>query len=142
MSGNKTNQTLSAKQQRAIKALLTEPTTRAAAEAAKVSEATIWRWLADPDFDQAYRAAREQLYEATLASLQEASTLAVETLRQVMDDPKAPAPARVSAARCVLEMSIRARETLDVEERLRELETYFDTLSSRAVKISGMKIPV
>lgn len=34
---------LPAKQQRAIEALLTEPTTCAAAEAAKVSEAAIWR---------------------------------------------------------------------------------------------------
>lgn len=44
------NKTLTAKQKRAITALLTERTTRDAAKAAKVSESTLWRWLADPEF--------------------------------------------------------------------------------------------
>src|SRR5262245_8742563 len=117
------NGRLSAKQQRAIEALLTEPTTRAAAQAAGVGETTIFRWLAEPAFSTAYRAARSRLLESTLTELQAASTEAVETLREVMNSPLAMPAARVSAARAVLEFSLRAREEIEIEERLRALES-------------------
>jgi hypothetical protein len=118
--------TLTAKQLRAIEALLKEPTTVAAAKAAKVSEATIFRWLADPLFDQAYRQARGRLLESTLTALQCASGDAVQTLRGILSDPLAQAPARVSAARAILEFSLKAKEVLEVEERLRTLERRFE----------------
>jgi hypothetical protein len=113
---------LTTKQQRAMEALLATPTVLAASEAAGVSKTTIFRWLADPDFSAAYREARGQLLEATLAALQAAGAAAVETLKTVMKDETAQPSARVSAARTVLEMTLRAREVLEVEERLRLLE--------------------
>lgn len=122
------NETLSAKQLRAMDALLREPTTRAAATAAKVSEATIWRWLAESGFAEAYSAARGRLLEGTLTALQAASTDAVSTLREVMADTTAQPSARVSAARTVLELALRAREELETEERLRVLEAAMQPL--------------
>ncbi|HMV46680.1 MAG TPA: hypothetical protein PLD20_13930 [Blastocatellia bacterium] len=113
---------LSTKQQRAIEALLTEPTTRAAAAAAEVSEATIWRWLAEPEFSIAYRAARGRLLESTLTALQSASVDAVVCLREILNDKTAQVSARVSAAKSVLELGLKAREVLEVEERLAYLE--------------------
>lgn len=125
------NERLSAKQQRAIEALLTEPTTRSAAEAAKVSEATIFRWLAEPVFAAMYREARGRLLESTLTALQAASADAVTCLRDVINDKAAQVSARVSAAKTVLELGLKAREVLEVEERLAYLEKAFEVKNSR-----------
>jgi AcrR family transcriptional regulator len=114
---------LSSKQQRALEALLREPTIQAAADAAGVSKATIFRWLAEDVFSAVYRDLRGQLLESTLTALQQASGDAVATLRTVMTDETAKGSERVSAARCVLEMSLKAREILETEERLADLET-------------------
>ena len=113
---------LTPKQQRAIEALLKNPTTRAAAQAAGVSETTIFRWLADPAFSKAHREARGRILESTLLALQSASSDAVQTLRAVMNDHDALPAARVSAARSVLEFALKARTELEIEERLAALE--------------------
>lgn len=120
MRGNRP--TLTARQIRAIQALLEEPTTAAAAQAAQVSEATIFRWLADPAFSAAYREARSRLVETALTALQSASSEAVKTLRNTLTDPHAPPNIKVSAARAILEFSLKAREALDFEDRLERLE--------------------
>jgi hypothetical protein len=116
---------LTARQLRAIAALCEEPTTRAAARKARVGEKTLWRWLNDPAFAAAYQRARSRLLEDTLVALQAAGIEAIETLREVMAAKSGPASARVSAARCVLEMALRGREIIEVEERLRALEDTF-----------------
>lgn len=115
-------ETLSKKQVRAIEALISQPTIRAAAAAARTSETTLWRWLNDPVFDQAYRQARSEILENTLTVLQARSTQAVETLVEVMEDGSALPSARVSAARTILEFSLKVRETVEIEERLRAIE--------------------
>lgn len=113
---------LTDKQRRAIAAILSEPTVRQAAESAKVSEASLYRWMADPEFSAALKDARSRALESTLSSLQGASGKAVETLHSVMDDPEASASSKVMAARTILEMSLRARDLIEVEDRLRALE--------------------
>ena len=128
------NKRPSARQQRAIEALITEPTTRAAAKAAKVSEATIWRWLTDPIFSTAYKDARSQLLESTLTALQAKGQAAVEALADVMTNAVEYPSARVSAARTILEMTLKAREVLEVEERLREVEAKLAAQTAPAVK--------
>ncbi len=127
------SQTLTAKQARAIKALLEEPTTTAAAAAAKVSVPTIFRWLANPTFSAAYREARSRLVETALTRLQSASSDAVKTLRATLTDPLAQPSVRVSAARAILEFSLKAREMMEFEERLERLES---TLLKSARKIA------
>jgi transposase len=51
---------LNLKQQRAIQALLSEPSIRQAAERAAVGEKSIRRWLQRPDFKEAYQRARQE----------------------------------------------------------------------------------
>jgi DNA-binding MurR/RpiR family transcriptional regulator len=133
MNRNETSEQdgLTAKQQRAIESLLREPTVQAAAEAAGVSKATIFRWLACPGFSAAYREARGRLLESTLTALQAASTDAVTCLREVINDKAAQVSARVSAAKTVLELGLKAREALEVEERLAYLEKVFEVKNSR-----------
>jgi hypothetical protein len=123
---------LTDKQQRAIVALLSEPTAKAAAKAAKVSDATLFRRLHNPAFSDALKDARGQALESTLSALQGASGKAVKTLYELMGDATAPAPARVSAAKTVLEMMIKAHDILVNEERLRLVELRLLTITNEA----------
>jgi len=70
------------KYDRIIGALLSEPTREAAATKAGVSPATIFRYLAVPSFQRAYREARARLFESAVSQLQAASLEAVGTLRE------------------------------------------------------------
>jgi len=103
-------------------ALLSEPGLTSAAKAAGVGKATLWRWLQQPAFREAYRRARREAVEHARALLQQASGEAVETLREVMNDPDTPPAPRVSAARTVLDMATQATKTEEWEERLAALE--------------------
>jgi hypothetical protein len=134
MAENVRTESLTPKQQRTIQALLEHPTARAAASAAAISEGTLYRWLAEPAFSRAYRAARNHLLEGTLTALQAASSEAVQTLRQVMQDAEAMVTARVSAARAILEFSLKAKEQLETEERLSELERRVEAQSKGNLK--------
>lgn len=125
-------ESLQPKQIKAIEALLREPTTAAAAKAARVGEATIFRWLADPAFSAAYKEARGQLLEATLTALQAAGGDAVKCLVEVTNDKEAQVSARVSAAKAIIELGLKTREVLDVEERLKALEERFGERESYA----------
>lgn len=113
---------LSAKQVKAIECLMSEPTTKAAAKAASVSEVTLWRWMNEPTFATAYRKARAQLLDGALTALQAAASAAVQTLRDVMNNRLAKPSEKVSAARVILEFSLKAKDALETEERLRVLE--------------------
>jgi hypothetical protein len=57
-------------QERAILALLNQPTIGKAAEEAKVGERSLYRWLKDPTFAGAYREARREAFRHANASVQ------------------------------------------------------------------------
>jgi hypothetical protein len=122
MTRNESHNELTAKQNAAICALLNQPTIKAAAEASKISEASLYRWLATPAFSIALKDARDRALEAALSALQGASGKAVETLYEIMGDASAQASTRVSAAKTVLDMMIKAHDILVNEERLRVVE--------------------
>jgi DNA-binding MurR/RpiR family transcriptional regulator len=113
---------LSRKAQQAIAALLTASTLAEAARTAGISEPTLWRWLQRAEFQAAYREARRAAVGQAVAHLQRASGEAVETLRAVMRDLDTPASARVSAARTVLDLALRAVELEDLAARVDALE--------------------
>lgn len=116
------SQNLSGKQEQALIALLTEATVEAVAVKAGVTPRTLYRWLNDPPFVGAYRAARRQAVQHATGRLQQAASEAVTTLRDVMTDTTAPAPARVNAAKSVLELAVKAVEIEDLTARIEALE--------------------
>ena len=120
MSGH--GQKLSRKEEAAISALLTQGTLAEAASLAGIGEATLRRWLQRDDFQAAYRRARRETVSQAVAHLQRVSGEAVETLRTIMNDDQKPSSARVTAARVILEMSIKAVELEDLEVRIAALE--------------------
>ena len=114
--------TLTAAQNRAVVALLTESKLQDAAKAAEVSRTTLYLWLQQPAFQEAYREARRQAVSRATSRLQQISSEAVEVLREVMNNKSAQPAARVGAAKTVLDMALEATETEDLAARVEALE--------------------
>lgn len=110
------------KKERALGALLTESTLGAAAKVAGISESTLWRWLKEQEFAEAYRELKREAVGQAVTRLQQISCQAVETLRTIMLNKKSPASVRVSAAKSIIEMAVKSVEIEDISRRLEELE--------------------
>jgi hypothetical protein len=106
--------------EKAIAALLSAPTLAQAAKKAGLSKATLYRWMQEPDFKAALRAARRGVVDATIGRLQAVTTEAVTALHKALTCTTPTV--RVSAARAILEFSFRSVELMDLEERLSALE--------------------
>ncbi len=119
---------LTAKQEAALVALLAHGTIEAAYVAAGVSKATMWRFLQLPEFQTRYKAARRELVDAALARLQRDATVAARVLCEIAEDRTAPASARVTAAKTILDQSIGAIERDEILERIERLE---ETVSAK-----------
>jgi len=116
------NGTLSRKQQRFIRALVTSKSVREAAGIARISERTGWRWLQDEHVKaEAARLQDAALGEATRAAVGRMVS-ALDTLSDIMANNGHPASARVSAARAILESGLRFTELVTLAERVRALE--------------------
>jgi hypothetical protein len=115
---------LSRKQEALISALLSEDTIDAAAKTVGIGVMTAHRWLKNPDFRALYREARRQVVDHAISHVQQATGEAVQTLRDVMADEMAPASARVSASRTMLELAIKVVAVEDLEARIAALESH------------------
>jgi len=113
---------LSRKQDQTIAALLTSPSILDAARQSGVAEVTLYRWLKLDGFQAGYREARRQVVQQAIVQIQGACAEAVETLRAIMCDTAAPASARVSAAKTVLDTAVKAVELEDLGTRIAALE--------------------
>ncbi len=82
----------------------------------------MWRFLQLPAFQARYKAARRELVDGALAQLQRDATIAARVLREVAEDRDAPASARVTAAKAILDHSIGAIELGEMVERVERLE--------------------
>jgi hypothetical protein len=112
------------RQEAALVALLSHKTLKESALAAGVSLPTLWRYLRDPSFSLRYREARRELVEVAMVRLQNDAEHAARILRDVADDKEAPAGARVTAARTIIELSVKSVELGDLQYRLASLEDY------------------
>ncbi len=106
----------------AIAALIQHSTIDEAAAACGIGASTLRRWLALPDFQARYRAARARLVETAINRLQRDSAAAADALIGVAKDADAPAAARVSAARAVLSMAVETVQLIDLVDRVEMLE--------------------
>lgn len=114
------------KKEAAIVALLTHRTTEEAARSIDVGTATLLRWMKDAEFDAAYRDAKRTAFGQSIARLYHLSSAAVSTLGKVMLDGATPPATKIRAADSILNHTIKAIETEDVEARLGELERAAD----------------
>ena len=109
------------KKEEAIAALLTQRNIEEAAKSIGVGANTLLRWMKEPEFTRAYREARRQAVDQSIARLQQA-TSAAATLMKIMVDQNAPASTRVRAADSIFNHAAKAIEIEDVEARVSELE--------------------
>ena len=122
---------LSPKQEKAILALLQEPTIAKPARAAQIGDRTIHRWLCDPDFGKAYRKARREAFGHAIALTQHYAPLAVNTLATIMADTSAPSHARVTAASTLLKFGREGIELDDLAARIEALEEAAEQSATR-----------
>lgn len=108
--------------QKALAALLTSPTKKAAAEKAGINERTLRDYFRDSEFVEEYnRAFAEVVQDATRAA-QQTLQPALSTLKEIMEDADIAPAARVQACRAALEYAIRLTDQNDLAERLTALE--------------------
>jgi hypothetical protein len=116
---------LTSRQQRTIAALLAARNVREASKQAKVSERTVYTWLAEPDFRASLYAAEGHLIDAATRRLLHHQDVALTVILTIMADRDNPASVRLRAAQLVLEQLLKLRELRDIESRLRALEASF-----------------
>lgn len=110
------------KPQKALLALLTNPTKEKAAAAAGITSKTLRGYLADPEFQAEYRKAFAGMVEDATRQAQQAIAPALSTLREVVEDSGEGSQFRISAARSILEYSLKLTEQNDILAKLKELE--------------------
>jgi len=112
----------SRRKEQAIAALLTVPTAGEAAKTVGISSVTLWRWMQDPDFRDRYAAARRQVVQEALATIQTISKEAAGVLRTIMNNSNSPAAVRVAAAKIIIDMALRIVEIDELLVRIEKLE--------------------
>jgi hypothetical protein len=80
------------------------------------------RYLADKSFKVEYRVAKARMLDGALNRLRSASLEAVEVLVEISNDVAAASSARVSAAKAILELSLKAGAIEEIEDRLAAME--------------------
>ena len=120
MARNETK--LTAKQIKAIEALLICESIEASAKKVNIAKSTLYRWLKNEMFQSEFRKAKFRLLSDAITALQRASTKAVSVLCEVMENKENSASTRVNASRIVLEQAIKGSELEDLEQRITALE--------------------
>jgi len=110
------------KQEEAVAALLTQRNLEEAARVAGIGARTLLRWMKDPEFQAAYRAARREAFGQSIARLQQGTSAAATTLLKLLIEPNTPASVRARVADSISNHAAKAIEIEDIEARVAELE--------------------
>jgi hypothetical protein len=116
------NKISKAEEQALVTALAFGATVENAARKAGVGERTAYRRLADPAFQARVDQARREAVLRTAGMLTGAALGSVKTLVDLQQDVSVPASVRRGAARDVLDLAVKYRETAETEQRLAALE--------------------
>jgi hypothetical protein len=105
-----------------LMALACGATVENAARKAGMGERTVYRRLLDPKFCKQLSQLRLEMVQRTAGMLTGAGLGSVKTLVDLQQDVAVAAGVRRRAARDVLELGIKLRETADLEQRIAALE--------------------
>ena len=105
-----------------IAAILMHGSNRAAAEALGIGEKTVYLRTKTPAYIELFRQTKQELLSTATHRLQAATVNAVKVLCVVMQDYKVAPQTRVNAATSVLAYAAKYAETVDIMERITELE--------------------
>ncbi|OQY83564.1 MAG: hypothetical protein B6D40_06750 [Anaerolineae bacterium UTCFX3] len=112
---------ITAKQSKAISALLTSRTIGEAATSAGVAERTLYTWLKNADFRGALREAQNELLDTTTRRLANGQTAALDTMEKLIQSARHEST-RLTACVQWVNLFLRFNEVKNIEERLTELE--------------------
>lgn len=112
-----------------LAALLTSRSKKEAAAAAGIAERTMRTYFEDPEFCQRYREVFAGVIEDATRQAQALLMPALSTLQTVMEDEEIPAQARITAAKSIIDYSLKLTEQADILEQLRELERWKEELN-------------
>jgi|HubBroStandDraft_4_1064222.scaffolds.fasta_scaffold34523_3 hypothetical protein len=119
---DKTGRSASRLIEKAVVALLTKSTIKAAAREIGKSPRTLQRLMATPEFEAAYSAAKTGLIRAATNILSSNAGSAAAVLRKIFSDRKATDAARVSAAVSTVRLCLEGFEMEVLEQRITALE--------------------
>lgn len=108
--------------ERAVTALIANPTIKGAALECGIAEKTLHAWLKEPDFANKVRAAQAEIMRETMGRVLTTVGTAIDTLVEVMAYKGAGPGPRVTAAKALLEHSLKVYELEAVQQRLDSLE--------------------
>lgn len=112
---------LSAKQYKLIELLVSGHSIVASAKIAGVCERTAHNWLAQPAFQQAYRKAKQSIFDEKLEEIKDGIHIALEALKRNMTEDTR-GYVQVQAASKWLDVAIELYKAQELEERIKELE--------------------
>ena len=101
-------------------ALASGATQAVAAELTDISPRTIHRHLSDPEFRKLVIEYRDSIVAETLGKMASNMTRAADALAVLLDTDDVKV--RLRAARAVLSLGMRLRDSVDLSERVRQLE--------------------
>ena len=104
---------------------MTSRTQLEACEVARISRATMTRWLQDQGFQTALKDAESEAMGSLTRALMALGADAVKALEDAIKDPSPAAAAiggRIRAADIVLSKFLSLKELVDLEERVSQLE--------------------
>ena len=99
------------------------PTKKEAAIYAGISESSLRRFLAEPEFQAELRKAFARMVDDAANDLKRTLSPAIQALQSIVADEEQSASARISAARSLLEYSLRYSEFSDILRLLNEDES-------------------
>ncbi len=113
---------LSGKKQKAIVLLVAGKNIETAAQCLEINGSTLYRWRQQQDFKDALFRAKTQVMGEAISLLQNGAANAIKALTDIMKDKKAPPANRVTAARSIIEFSLKGHEIETITKRLDEIE--------------------
>lgn len=99
-----------------IAALLDHGTIRAAAQAAGISERTLYDRMNKGEFQALYKAAKADLIRAAVLNINRQLQAAIDTVVEVMQDPDNNAAVRLQAAQTILNNAGKFAQRLQLDE--------------------------
>ncbi len=99
-----------------IAALLDHGTIRAAAQAAGISERTLYDRMNRGEFQALYKAAKADLIRAAVLNINRQLQAAIDTVVEVMQDPDNNAAVRLQAAQTILNNAGKFAQRLQMDE--------------------------
>lgn len=120
---------LSVDQQRALELLLLGRTHLDVAKEVGVASFTLTRWKRLPEFKQALEEVRAAAFDGLVESINALTDEAVATISEMMRDRDTPPQVRLSAARMIVETSIKVRETQQLADEIEAIKARLEAQS-------------